>query len=241
MAKIPGKPDEIFEEFKNNFNGLFSDDLVSVILYGSAARGKYVPKKSDINFLIVLTDEGIERFHSAQPLVKKWKKRNISIPLFLTEDYIKSSLDSFPIEFLNISSYYKVIFGRDIFQDIEIGRNDLRLQLEREMKGKLLNLRQAYFQGAGNPKAASVLIHDSLGAFLSLFPAILTVKNEQLSADPLENIKKVAQLFELDVSLLERLFRIRTRQEKLKKAESDELLRQYITQIRSLALQTDAL
>jgi len=241
MAKAPQRPEDIFEEYEKDFKDLFGEDLVAVILYGSAARGEYVPKKSDINFLIVLTDNGIERFYAAQPLVKKWIKRRVSIPLFLTEDYIRNSLDSFPIEFLNISNYYKVLCGKDVFENIDIGRENLRLQVEREMKGKLLNLRQAYFQGAGNAKSAALLIQQSLGTFLSLFPAILSIKNESISAESLENMNKVAQTFALDAHLLQRLYRIKIGQEKLKKTESDELLRQYITQIRSLALQTDAL
>ncbi len=171
MAKAPERPEDIFGEFEKDIKDIFAEGLISLILYGSAARGRYVPKKSDINFLIVLTENGIERFYSALPLIKKWKKRRVSTPLFFTEDYIGSSLDSFLIEFLNISSYYKVVFGKDVFENIKIDRKNLRLQLEREMKGKLLNLRQAYFQGAGDSKSAVQLIHDSLGAFLSLFPA----------------------------------------------------------------------
>ena len=62
-----------------------------------------------------------------------------------------------------------------------------------------------------------------------------------MSVDPLENIGKIAQLFKLDINVLERLHRIRTGVEKPKKADADELLRQYITQIWSLALQTDSL
>jgi predicted nucleotidyltransferase len=241
MAKAPQKPEDIFEEYEIDVKELFGDDLVSLILFGSAARGEYIPKKSDINFLIILTDDGIERFYSAQALVKKWRKRSVSIPLFFTENYIRNSLDSFPIEFLNISNYYQVLCGKDVFEQIDISRDDLRLQVEREMKGKLLNLRQAYFQGAGNAKSAALLIQQSLGTFLSLFPAILKLKDVEISSDSLGNIARIAQTFNLDLELLKRLHRIRTGQEKLKKTDSDELLQQYISQIRSLALQTDAL
>ena len=241
MAKIPDKPDQIFEEFTSDYKQIFGDDLKSIILYGSAARGEYIPKKSDINFLVILSDVGIERFPEALDTVKKWEKLKVAIPLLLTEKYIENSLDSFPIEFLNLSSHYRVIFGKDVFDGIKLDRNDLRLQVERELKGKLLNLRQAYFQAAKDPKSADLLIKESFGTFLSLFPAILHLKEESISSSSLENIRRTALIFKLDPQVFERLYRIKQGNEKLKKSESLDFLRKYIKQIRSLALQADAL
>ncbi|MFC1733091.1 hypothetical protein ACFL6I_22560 [candidate division KSB1 bacterium] len=241
MAKIPDKPEDIYDEFVRDFTGLFGADLESVFVYGSAARGEYVPKKSDINCALILTNNGIERFHIALELIKKWSRRNVAIPLFLNEEYIMNSLDTFPIEFLNISSHYRVLFGKDVFASIDLNRDHIRLQLEREMKGNLLNLRQAYFQAAGRPRSASLLIADSFGSFLSLFPAILLLKNEAISGSTVENINRISVLFKLDVNVLQRLYRAKQGREKISKKDSFELLRSYIAQIRSLALQTDSL
>ena len=69
MSKAPKDPQEIFPDIVNGLRDLFADDLVSVILYGSAASGDYVPGKSDINFMIVVTDEGIGRIDQAFDLV----------------------------------------------------------------------------------------------------------------------------------------------------------------------------
>ncbi len=52
MVKIPNKPEEIFGDFSHEVKKLFGSDLISIILYGSAARDEYVPKKSDINFIL---------------------------------------------------------------------------------------------------------------------------------------------------------------------------------------------
>ncbi|MCP4726846.1 MAG: hypothetical protein GY863_17535 [bacterium] len=239
MSKIPQKPEEIFEEFTEEYKKIFGDALVSIILYGSGARGYYIPKRSDINFLVVLTDEGVERFHSAFEAVKKWKKSKVSIPLFMTEGYIKTSIDSFPIEFLNMKSYYKVVYGKDVFSEIEIIRKDLRLQLEREMKGKLLHLRQAYFQAAGDVRTAEQMIHDSMVTFLSFFPAILFLKGEKISDDNVENINRISLIFKLDAELLLKLYKIKLKTQKLKKNELLSTLQDYTAQIRSLALQVD--
>jgi len=88
MAKIPKRPEEIFQEFTQDYQAIFRDDLKSIILYGSGARGEYIPKKSDINFLIVLTEVAMDRLRETFPLIRKWRKRRVNIPLFLTDEYI---------------------------------------------------------------------------------------------------------------------------------------------------------
>jgi hypothetical protein len=55
MAKIPEKPQDIFVPLTGDYQKVFGKDLVSLILYGSAAGGHYVKGKSDINLLVVVT------------------------------------------------------------------------------------------------------------------------------------------------------------------------------------------
>ena len=35
MAKVPKNPEEIFEEFRDDFKNVFGSDLISIILYGA--------------------------------------------------------------------------------------------------------------------------------------------------------------------------------------------------------------
>ena len=56
MAKKPQDPKEIFQEIITDYKKAFGDDLVSIVLYGSAAGQDYRPGKSDINFMIVLSN-----------------------------------------------------------------------------------------------------------------------------------------------------------------------------------------
>ena len=60
MARIPKKPEEIFPEITGDSRKIFGEELISIILYGSGAGEDYIPGKSDLNFLITLTDRGIE-------------------------------------------------------------------------------------------------------------------------------------------------------------------------------------
>jgi tRNA nucleotidyltransferase (CCA-adding enzyme) len=59
MAKITGSSEDIFVDVTQDYLRVFGRDLLSLVLYGSAAGGAYVKGKSDINLLVVLTPDGI--------------------------------------------------------------------------------------------------------------------------------------------------------------------------------------
>jgi len=61
MSKIPDKPQDVFVPLTEDYKKVFGKDLISLILYGSAAGGSYVKGKSDINLLIIVTPEAINK------------------------------------------------------------------------------------------------------------------------------------------------------------------------------------
>ncbi len=239
MAKIPERPEDIFDEFRGDYTTLFGDDVLAIILYGSGARGEYIPKKSDINFLIVLTDNGMDRLGDAMNLVAKWQKRSIPVPLFLTKTYIESSLDAFPLEFLNIKSAYQVIHGEDTLKDLPIEKDDLRLQCERELKAKLLLLRESFLQANGKAYPLRELVTKSLSAFIAIFKALLYLKGERIQGRYEAVISAIADMYGLDRELFQTLWYIRRGEEKPGKDELKEIVWKYISEIKGLSKQVD--
>ena len=77
-------------------------------------RGDYIRGKSDINFLIVTTEKGIQDPEKFFSLMSKWRKKRIAIPVLLTREDICSSLEVYPIEFLSMKRHYRVVFGEDV-------------------------------------------------------------------------------------------------------------------------------
>jgi predicted nucleotidyltransferase len=239
MGKIPNRPEDIFDELTQDYTALFGDDLVAIILYGSGARGEYVPKKSDINFLIVLSDNGIEHLGDATEAVAKWRKRNVRVPLVMTRGYIESSLDAFPLEFFNIKSAYQVIYGEDILKDVVIQKEDLRLQCERELKAKLLLLRESFLEANNKKHLLRELVAQSLSAFISIFKALLYLKGDEVPEKNVAVLSATVQSFGLDVNLFQNLWRIKRGEKKPGKDELEEIVQKYISEIRGLSTQVD--
>lgn len=239
MPRIPARPEDIFEDFVHDYQEAFGFELLSIILYGSGARGEYIPKKSDINFLVVLTENGIDRLSKAMPVVSKWHKQRVSTPLFLTPDYISSSLDTFPIEFLNIKAAYKVVYGEDILKVLSVDKKYLRLQCEREIKGKLLHLRKHFLETAGSWRKTQALIAASLPTFFSLFQAIGFLKGKEQVTEKQALLIAIGQEAGLDKDLFHELLAIREGRKKFSSREAVPLMEKYIEEIKKLSTVVD--
>lgn len=239
MAKIPMDPKEIFQEITKDYQTAFGNDLLSIILYGSGASGEYLPKKSDINFLIVLTEEGINTLERSLKVLSKWQKRKVSIPLFLTKSYITSSLDTFPIEFLNMKLNYMLVFGKDMLADLPFKKEEIRVQCERELKSKLLQLRQGYLDASKRVRDLKLLIATSIPAFTAIFRALLYLKNIQVPAKREDIVSRICEEFDLDHGLFLSLLSVKNKGGKSSKGETDWLIHRYINEVRRLSLIVD--
>jgi hypothetical protein len=173
------------------------------------------------------------------PLIKKWHKRSVSTPLFLTKGYISSSLDSFPIEFLNFKSAYRLIYGEDVLQDLQFDRSLLRLQCERELKGKLLQLRERFLETGGRRGRIEELIRVSLTTFFSIFRAVVFLEGSDPPGNKNDLIAAVSRCAGLDRELFVHLAEIRQRTRRLDKAGAAGVMERYIGQVRKLAQHID--
>jgi hypothetical protein len=169
----------------------YKDKIHSIQITGSALTEDFNPNTSDINSIIVLNKMDLKFLEDFAPLGKKFGKKQISSPLIMTPEYIYSSLDVFPVEFLTIKLLHKTVFGEDIFNDLEINNSDLRYQCERELKVKLIEIRQGYLSSLGNRKFLADGFISSFSGYIPLFRGIIVLLG---ATPPKENIEVLAAL-----------------------------------------------
>jgi len=236
MAKAPKKPEEIFAGFTSDFQKLFGSHLISISLYGSGAREDYVPGKSDLNFLIVLSEEGIGDLKKVHDVLPKWRKRRVAVPLIMTKAFIFSSLDSYPIEFLNMQRHYVPVFGEDVLKELAFSRSSLRLQVERELKGKILLLRARYLGTEGKDDRIRDLIAESITAFISIFNALLYMKGVDIPKGRSEVVRALSGTVSVEADALMKCVEIKEGRKKFPLSEMESLFENYL---RELVLLTD--
>lgn len=157
IDKIPQGPAKKISEFIEEFGRCYPKGIEMIALYGSLASGDYKEGKSDINLLFILEDLSLESLKEVPKLLKRFRKAKLSTPLFFTREYINRSLDSFPMEFLELKENHLLLYGKDLLEDIQVNRENLRLQVEQIIKGRLLRIRQWYLEGGSRGQVRRIL------------------------------------------------------------------------------------
>jgi hypothetical protein len=158
----------------------------SAVLYGSAARGDFVPGRSNINLMVVMDQLTPAILRSLSHALSGWRKGTSEPPLLLSRAEWTRATDAFPIEITDMRTSYRVLRGPDPLQGVRVDAADLRKALEREFRGKLLRLRQGYATYAPDPAALGKLGLQSAATILVLLRGVLTLIGKQVPADPLE-------------------------------------------------------
>ncbi len=230
----------VFKSFLDEVLAGYRQPLHSVYITGSALTADFDPGLSDINSVFVLKQMDLQFLSVLAPLGKKHGKKGIAAPLIMTPDYIKRSLDVFPIEFLNLKLLQHKVLGEDIFRDIEIKQTDLRYQCERELKVKLIGLRQAYIRSAGDRKVLSENIIASIPAYIPLFRAIIFLLGKEPPINNSEVLATLHELTKIDTGAFQAVLRHKKERSRLSLQELDSLFRDYYNATEKLGDITDA-
>ena len=238
MDTIPEKNKKIADGFLQNMQEAFGESLKTVIMYGSAARGESA-KTPFINFLVIVDDNTPSELARCASYVKKWRKQLIATPLFLDPEYINRSLDTFPLEFMEMSSAYHVLFGDDVLENLNFNTTDVRSQCERELKGKLLHLRAEYLNLRGDNKGFIDLVNRSLNTFRLVFTGALFLKKVEIPKETDAILNAVTEEYELDNSLFKKLMSVANSTVKVDETETDKLFDLYVEELDKLSKAID--
>jgi hypothetical protein len=220
---VAGKVRPFFEEVLEGYGA----NMHSIHVVGSALTGDFDERTSDVNSIFVLKDMDLKFLEMLAPMGKKYRKSRVSAPLIMTPAYIESSRDVFSIEFLNFRLVHLSVYGEDILSPIRIEHADLRHQCEREIKVKLIGLRQGYISNLGDARAVTEALVSSITGYIPLFRGIIVLSGKEppvLHADVLRTLKDATGV---DCGVYEKVLREKREKVKLSKLEVDALFERY--------------
>jgi len=229
-------PEQLVEQLKQ----ACPSGLKSVMLYGSAAAGDHVGKRSDYNVLVVTDKLGFQELKAFAPAAAAWAKAGNPPPLLFTLDRLKRSSDAFPIELLDIRDSHRVLYGQNVASEIEVRSEDLRLQLEHELKGKLIQLREHFLLTKGKPKEVIELLISSLSSFLVLFRAALRLWQDEVPKIKIDAVRELSRHLEFDPKVFETVDAMKSGRLSSKQTDPDALFSEYLATIERIADAVDA-
>jgi hypothetical protein len=149
--------------------------LVGVIAYGPNVHDDEYPMLGGEQLLIVTRDLEPATLRLLGEPVQWWLARGEAWPRLLSPELLRDAVDVFPLELLDIISHRRVVYGEDVVAGVVIDMAHLRVQCERELREKLMRLREGYVEchGAGKTRALRELIGASYPTFVRIFRGCL--------------------------------------------------------------------
>ena len=231
---LPNNVKKVIDEFVKNLDSVYGDNLISVMLYGSAASGEYTLKHSNVNMMIILKDTSLDNLAKISQFINKRKFMVIN-PVFFTEDYIKCSTDTFPIEFMDMKENHIVLKGKDVLKDINIDIRNLRFQCEQELKSKIINIKRLYLRTT-NTTLLRKLLFKSVSSSAHILRNLVRLKGKEPSYKKEEVLNQVAQEFGINTAPLQNILDARNKNLKLSRPEIENL---FISLIETLETASD--
>lgn len=198
MAK---KTKMTLDDLVQQLKAAHGEALEAVVLHGSAARHQGAPTGA-LDVLVIVRALADDALGAVGAATRAWMDAGHPAPLTLTSAEWRASADIFAIEYADILSAHRVLHGELATDGIAVTRRDLRLQLEREAMGKLLQLRREMQARHGDAKAQRALLEGVRAGIFALFRAALRMSGglSSAQADSEEVAREVAAIAGLDAA-----------------------------------------
>ncbi|MFQ5850676.1 MAG: nucleotidyltransferase domain-containing protein [Candidatus Binatia bacterium] len=238
---LPPKFEKRLSDFVLTIRTLLGTNLKGVILYGSAARGEFDPRRSDLNLLVVLNEVDFRHLALLAPHTRKWYRKRISTPLVLSPHYISTAVDVYPLEFLEMQFARKVLFGEDVLAQINPPLQAIRRQCEQEARGKLLHLREILLETALKPRHLKQAMILSVPSFIRIGRHILRLQGQAPKVHAKEVIEALRDSTQVPLQGLEAAWSIKTGEHKPSRGEIANLFETYLNDTVTITNYVDTL
>lgn len=240
LDKIAPEAVKVLEPYAQKLLELDSGNIISLAVYGSAVGSNFIPGKSNVNLVVVVGELMLKQLKIYQKLSSK-KRKQVMVPLFLTREHIQSSLDVFPMELLEIKDNHVTISGEEAFDGLTVELKHLRLQCEREIKSRLIRLRQAYPEVGAKAKAFKELLIQSLNSTLPIIRSLMVLSKHDLPREISKEkiLNQLCAKFDLDNKVFMRILELKIIKKTPPISELESLFDQYLRQLQCLSQLVD--
>jgi hypothetical protein len=221
-------PQKLIDDFMNKMRTAGGPNVESIILFGSAASGEFQEGLSNLNMFCVLRDSSFKALQGLTPAAKWWDSHKQPPPLCMTRQELERSLDVFAIELLDMQMHHRLLFGPNVLEGLQIPMHLHRVQVEYELREKLVLLRQhLLIAGEDNVRLWDILQRSapSLG---TLFRHALIVLGEKNISGRRDAVTAVGQRVGFDSSAMLQVLDARGGNAEAKKGDIRDLVERYV-------------
>jgi hypothetical protein len=239
LSTLPSEAQKGLEDFSRSLQETLGDNLVAVILYGSAALGDYIPGRSDLNVLVVLEDASAGRLKQAARVVQQARRKRAIEPRFMGVAEVRRATDVLPMSFLDMQENYAVLHGRDVLADLVISGENLRLQCESQLRIILLRMRHRFLYSIRDRRRLRTILSESFTKFLHILKTLYRLEGETPPASKTDIVTGAAERYGLDRDVLTGLLELKLETRKFSQEELEELFEGYLSAVKTATVRVD--
>jgi predicted nucleotidyltransferase len=233
------KPESKLQELVTRLQQACGENLVSLVLYGSAAREDFHEEFSDVNVLVVLQHLEQSSFATISAVLRWWsREEKLRPPMIMTLDELRESADVFAIEMLDIQRSHKTLFGQDVVTAIDVPMNLHRIEVEHELRTTLLRLRHHLLLSPDNQDELRAVLAKSITSVLTLFRHALIALGQNPPLAKPQLLETAGEVFGFEVQPLQSILALRN--EGAHSENLHELYHAYMNAIQRVAHELDA-
>ncbi|MBO6088107.1 hypothetical protein J6P92_07185 [bacterium] len=225
--------DRFIESLKKNYG----DNLISVIAFGSQANVE--DAKNNLNLMVVTNELSAEDLYCISKSVQKWVKEKNPVPVIMDINEWYSSFDVYAIEYSDIRSNYRIIYGKDLVKDIVINKSELRLQCESELKDLLLKYKVNFLMNIDSEREMRKFIDVVIKTILVIFRSILRLHDSEVPYKATDIIEFVSKYVDFNKVVMTKLAKVKYENDTISKKELSYIEAELLINIRSLLNQVD--
>ncbi len=221
-------------EFAAQLERVLGPNVLAMAQYGEAVRGELPHGDLPLNLLIILRDAAPAALRPVSKVIADWVRAGNPAPLIFSETEWRDSTDVFPIEIEDMREAHRLVHGEDPFTGLTTTLRDLRQELERELRGKLLQLRAEFAAVEADAQALTNLIGASALTFLILFRALLRLRGTTPPATAADVMRSTAELTGFDAAAFDWALAKLTRRKAPRLAPYDPIAVHYVAAIEAV-------
>lgn len=230
-------PNEALQKISDWLAEAYGRQLLSLVVYGSAAGGHRHTQRSDVNLLAVLDHVDAAALDAGAAAIRWWAEQGNPPVVMLAKSELEDAATVFPIEWLDIQANHSVLRGEDFFQQVSHSAELHRNQLQHELRAQLLRLRGAYMRHGHEAKRLEALLLDSVSTFLTLFRHALVVVGQPIVWPKDGVLRSAAAAFAFSPASWQAILEARHENRRLEGGNLDklrQLFAQYLSSIQTV-------
>ena len=158
--QLPARLTAPVRELSALLESLYSTRLLGLTVFGNALDDGPSSDAARAQSVMVLDRVDLAPLRGVSERAAMLGRRGLAAPLAMAPDDISASLDTFPLELIEIHQRRVTVRGRDFFESLDVRTEHVRLQCEREFKRIIMRLRQGVLVAAGHESALADLESD---------------------------------------------------------------------------------